>query len=218
MRVLVFDTETTGLPKNRNVPAMNEQNNWPHIVSISWMVLEDDIPVSSRSFIVKPNGWTIPYDSEKIHGISNYKAQSEGYDLEYVIDVFTKEYYDIMVAHNLEFDENVLVNAIYWDLARKEFRGFPIKKYCSMNLTRNLCRIPSLNPQFYKSPKLSELYTYVFGEKPIMENLHSSMYDVELLVRIIQRCGPLREKLGLVKADVLLRNAYHSKVSKILRL
>jgi DNA polymerase-3 subunit alpha len=218
MRVLVFDTETTGLPKDRNVPAKNLPNNWPHIVSISWVVLEDDVIVSSNSYIVKPKDWMIPQDSEKIHGISNFKAHARGHDLESVIQKFMMEPYDLMVAHNLEFDENVLVNAIYWDLSRKDFHEFPGAKYCSMKLSRDICKITSKNSTFYKSPKLSELYSFVFGENPNTENLHNSAYDVELLARIIVHCRPLREKLGLVKANLIVNNGHHSKISNILRL
>ena len=42
MKLCIFDTETTGLPKDRNKQAIKEPNNWPHIVSISWVILDVD--------------------------------------------------------------------------------------------------------------------------------------------------------------------------------
>jgi DNA polymerase III epsilon subunit-like protein len=217
MRVLVFDTETTGLPDDRSVPAKHRPDNWPHMVSISWMLLENDIPMSVKSFIVKPRGWFIPPSSTKIHGITYEQAVEKGTDLEVIINEFINDRYDLLVAHNLEFDENVLVNAIYWDLGRKNFTGFPNPKRCTMTIGRSICKLPSANPRYYKSPKLSELYAYVFGGQPIMENLHSSMYDTEILVKIIQNSSEVREKLGLVRKDVIPINEYF-KNTKTLRL
>jgi DNA polymerase III epsilon subunit-like protein len=206
MKVIVFDTETTGLPKHRNIYAKSMENNWPHIVSISWMILENDVPVDSRSYIVKPNGWVIPSESSRIHGISHEQAMQEGKDLQFVIDEFICQHYDLLVAHNLEFDENVLVNAIYWDLNRKNFLQFPHPKRCTMTLSQSICKLPSAYTNWYKPPKLSELYKFVFGNDPIMKNLHSSMYDVEILVKIIQHSAELRSKLGLTERCVLKNN------------
>ena len=68
MKLLIFDTETTGLPKNRQ-PAERGPDNWPHIVSISWIVLDTDTnkEVKRRSYIIQPNGWHIPEESVRIH-------------------------------------------------------------------------------------------------------------------------------------------------------
>ena len=217
MKVLIFDTETTGLPKYRDIPVKKMPGNWPHIVSISWILLEDNVEVSRKSYIIKPRGWEVPVESTQIHGISNEKAVSEGHDLEEVINEFICERYDLLVAHNLEFDDNVLVNAIYWDLGRKTFRAFPDPKKCSMKLGTDICKIPSQYGKGYKPPKLSEFYNYVFKRPPIMANLHSSLYDVEVLVDIIQGCRPLQEKLGLVNPSIINSND-HQKISRIISL
>jgi DNA polymerase-3 subunit alpha len=206
MRVIVFDTETTGLPKLNNVSAKKMQDNWPHIVSISWMVLENDVPIHARSYIVKPHGWTITAESVMIHGITHEQAVKEGRELQFVIDEFICEAYDLLLAHNLYFDENVLVNAIYWDLGRKNFLEFPERKRCTMRLSSDICKIPSLYHNGYKQPKLSELYKFVFGKDPIMKNLHNSMYDVEVLVKILQHSAELRSKLGFTQQTLITNN------------
>jgi DNA polymerase III epsilon subunit-like protein len=217
MRVLVFDTETTGLPDDYTIPAKQRRGNWPHIVSISWILLENDVPVSVKSFVVKPRGWIIPTSSTEIHKITHQYAVEKGVDLEYVITEFIKERYDLLVAHNLNFDENVLVNAIYWDLGRFNFEEFPHPKRCTMTIGRSICKLPSSNPKYFKSPKLSELYAYVFNGKPSLEHLHSSLYDTEILVKIIQTSPEVREKLGLVRKNVIPINDYF-KNAKTLRL
>lgn len=216
MKIVVFDTETTGLPTMRNIPAKDIRGNWPHIVSLSWIVLENDIITETHSYIVKPKNWIIPDDSIAIHGITNENALRDGVDLEYVINEFLCQKYDLLLAHNMEFDENVLVNAIFWDLGRTNFDEFPHPKRCTMLLSKDICKIPS-SFKGYKPPKLSELYKHVFGKNPIMENLHGSLYDVQILVKIIQSSRELRDKLGLTQRSILQNNGYKAN-SKILRI
>lgn len=214
MRIVVFDTETTGLPKHRNwnSSAKLMKDNWPHLVSLSWSVIEYNVVVDTYSYIIQPMNWTIPDDSIAIHGITNEKAQNSGYPLAYVIDKFISTQYDVLIAHNLEFDENVLMQAIYWDLGRTEFNEFPHPKRCTMKASKDLCKLPN-----NKYPKLSELYEFVFGVPPDVKQLHNSLYDVIILTKIIQVCKPLQEKLGLIKPTNVSYNAGSQK-SNILRI
>ena len=196
MKLLIFDTETTGLPRLR-IPSMMEPNNWPHIVSISWVILNSDTNVieKQKSYIVKPLNWTIPEDSIRIHGITQEKAKAEGQDLAKIIGEFLAENYDVLVAHNLEFDLNVLYNAIQWDL-ELPFKSLKKQMYCTMELSRDICKLKG-NFSSYKSPKLSELYEYTFKKCPEKGSLHNSMYDVMILSEVIQNCQPLRLKMNL---------------------
>lgn len=196
MKLLIFDTETTGLPRSK-IPANIEPNNWPHIVSISWIILDSDTNQieKQKSYIVKPAGWTIPEDSIKIHGITQDQALAKGIELSKVIGEFLAEQSDVLVAHNLEFDINVLYNAIQWDL-ELPFKKLNKKMICSMELSRSICNIKSLFGK-PKAPKLSELYEHVFKRTPNKESLHNSMYDVLILTEIIQHCDELRLKMNL---------------------
>jgi DNA polymerase-3 subunit epsilon len=195
MKLLIFDTETTGLPKAR-LPSSRGPNNWPHIVSISWVILDINTNkiIGSQSYIVKPRNWIIPQDSIRIHGITQEKAEKEGYDLQFVISQFLGQSYDVLVAHNLDFDYNVLHNAINWDLDI-EFNGISKPKYCTMELSKDICKLSSMFG--YKSPKLSELYEYTFKKKPETQSLHNSLYDAMILTDIIQSCHELRRKMNL---------------------
>ena len=75
---LIFDTETTGLPKNWRAP-ISDTDNWPRCVQLAWQV-HDVIGnlIESKSYIVKPENFDIPFESEKIHGISTMLAEKEG--------------------------------------------------------------------------------------------------------------------------------------------
>jgi len=68
MRLIIFDTETTGLPKTRD-SAFKGPDNWPHLVSISWVILDTDENTiqKQRDYIIYPDSWVIPQESTKIH-------------------------------------------------------------------------------------------------------------------------------------------------------
>jgi DNA polymerase III epsilon subunit-like protein len=213
MRVLIFDTETTGLPKNRT-PAYDAPGNWPHLVSISWAILDSHTNKieKERSYIIYPDSWVIPEESTAIHGITHAQAVEKGVTLKNAMIEFISENYDIMVAHNMNFDENVLVNAIRWDMATL-FEGFTKPRYCSMNLTRSMCNLKYHNNWGgTKPPKLKELYEIVMKKKPDETKLHSSAYDVALLVEIVQNCEELRKKLGFTQDAVETTNGLLKKV------
>ena len=201
MKLLIFDTETTGLPQSRN-PAVDGPNNWPHLVSISWVVLDSTINKIEkvRNYVIKPIDWDIPVESTAIHGITHDEAVRYGSDLSSVITEFMSEERDVMVAHNIDFDINVLTNAILWDL-QLPYPVYP-RQLCTMKLTKNICKLPGTFGR-YKFPKLKEVYQHVFGIMPDQSRLHSSMYDVMILTEIIQLCVPLREAMGLVTCNVL---------------
>ena len=196
MKYLFFDTETTGLPKNRDA-AIRGPDNWPHIVSISWQVYENTTHIRSESFIVKPIKWYIPEDSIKIHGITNQKALIEGLDLNDVMIKFMSEKPDYLIAHNIDFDYNVIVNALLWDL-KMPYPRFP-KLFCTMKESRNIMKIPFGNGRpGYKPPKLSELYEFIFKKKPEMNQLHGSLYDAQILAEIVMNYDPFKRIIGLI--------------------
>lgn len=216
MKLLIFDTETTGLPKLRQ-PSTKGPNIWPHIVSISWVILDADTNKieKQQSFIVKPINWVIPEESIKIHGITQEKAVREGEDLAKVLGEFLAQRSDVLVAHNLDFDYNVLHNAIHWDL-ELPFSSLYKKMVCTMELSRDICNLKSMFSR-PKAPKLSELYEFVFKKSPNKESLHNSMYDVLILTEIIQKCDQLRLKMNLpTNVPITAKNVTQTNDSRIL--
>ena len=78
---LIFDTETTGLPKSWNAP-ITDTDNWPRCIQIAWQ-LHDSMGnvLEHNNFLLQPDGFNIPYDAEQIHGISTDLAQEQGIPL-----------------------------------------------------------------------------------------------------------------------------------------
>jgi DNA polymerase III subunit alpha len=88
---IIFDTETTGLPRNYDAP-MTDLDNWPRLVQIAWQLHDAKGKLlSNHNYIVKPEGFTIPYNAEKVHGISTARATKEGHSLNKVLAVFHED-------------------------------------------------------------------------------------------------------------------------------
>lgn len=181
---LLFDTETDGLPKAWNKNSI-EVDNWPHIVEISAKALRftrgDCFPeeVGSLSSIIYPDGFEIPEDVSKVHGITTEKARAEGRPILEVLSEFQAlaDEADAIVAHNLDFDIKVAEAAFYREKLTPYISDMlPI---CTMKTTKNLVKAPNARGGF-KRPKLSELHSHLFGFE--FEGAHRSGADTDALV------------------------------------
>ncbi len=173
---LFFDTETTGLPRNWNAPA-SDLSNWPRLVQIAWLLYDaEGKKISGKDYIVKPQGFIIPQEAARIHGITTEKAADKGVSLRPVLEDFSEvmEQASYLVAHNMRFDEKIV---------GAEFlrAGLPHKldrtgKICTMTETTDYCKLPGTYGE-YKWPKLSELYFKVFNKR--FEEAHNAASDIE---------------------------------------
>lgn len=184
MKFLFFDTETTGLPRDKRIAAKSCSGNWPDIVSIAWMIMDEDRKLlKARYLIVKPEGWTIPADSIAIHGITQEKAEREGVHLRPLLEEFQKDISNCnySIAHNLNFDLNVVDNAAIWRVGRT-----PIiwnTRFCTAEIGKNLTRIPFSDGRGFKYPRLADLYKFLTGKPPSVE-LHNALFDTTLLAEL----------------------------------
>ena len=183
---LFIDTETTGLPINDKV-AYTNLDNWPYLVQVALIIEDDNYGIlAKRNIILKPNGYSIPESSARIHGISNAQAVKEGEDRKQVICFLDTVLYnsDIIIGHNVSFDLNV-VKAEIIRVKGIENTLFVKKKHNiidTMNLGVNVCKIPNLSfyssqSQPYKYPKLAELYYKLFNKH--FDNQHDAMSDIQ---------------------------------------
>ncbi len=178
---LIFDTETTGLPQNYNAP-VSDSDNWPRMVQLAWQLHDEKGElVEVKNFIVKPDGYTIPYTSEQIHGISTERAMQQGMDLKYVLEEFNKAVAksQFSVGHNIEFDINI-IGAEYF---RMEMENVLLQKKSidTKNEGTDFCKIPGGKGGKFKWPTLTELYLKLFNEG--FEEAHNASADVEATTR-----------------------------------
>ena len=107
---LIFDTETTGLPRNWNAP-ITDVNNWPRCIQLAWQLHDEwGKLIEHKDYLVKPKGFNIPYDAEKIHGISTELAQEQGEELDFVLAEFQNALNQtkFLVGQNVKFDINII--------------------------------------------------------------------------------------------------------------
>jgi len=176
-KYLFFDTETTGLPRNWNAP-VGDLNNWPRIVQVAWILYDKNGNcLEERSYIVKPEGFRIPADASKIHGITTEIAEIDGIYLEDALIEFQDfvAQADFLVAHNMSFDEKIAGA----EFLRKNMINSLIskKRICTKERSTNFCAIPSPNGfNDYKWPTLQELHQKLFGER--FDEAHDALSDV----------------------------------------
>ena len=179
---LIFDTETTGLPKRWDAP-ISDLDNWPRCIQIAWQ-LHDNLGncIEHQDYLVQPEGFNIPYDAEKIHGISTELAQEQGVPLVDVLEKFNAALNKtkFVVGQNVGFDLNIMgAEFIRADIANK-LQELPVLDTCTEH-TAELCQLPGGRYGKFKLPTLTELHEFLFNV-PFAE-AHNATADVEATTR-----------------------------------
>lgn len=179
---IIFDTETTGLPRNWNAP-ITDTDNWPRVVQIAWQ-LHDELGhvVEHKDFLIKPEGYDIPYDAERIHGISTELAEKYGESLEVVLTDFNRalQQAKFVVGQNIRFDLNVVGCELHRIKLDSPMSEMPILDTCT-EVTASLCQLPGGRGGKFKLPTLTELHQHLF-DVPFSE-AHNATADVEATAR-----------------------------------
>ena len=179
---LIFDTETTGLPRNWNAP-ITDTDNWPRCIQIAWQ-LHDEFGqlMEHQDYLVKPEGFNIPYDAERIHGISTELAMEQGIGILEVLEKFNEVLgkSKFVVGQNIGFDLNIMGCELYRAGMENRMAEMPVLDTCT-EITAELLRLPGGRGGKFKLPNLTELHQYLFGE-PFSE-AHNATADVEATTR-----------------------------------
>ena len=179
---LIFDTETTGLPKRWDAP-ITDTDNWPRCVQIAWQ-LHDELGnlIEHQDFLVKPEGFNIPYEAEQIHGISTALAEEKGVPLSEVLEAFNRALLQtkFVVGQNVGFDINIMGCEFHREEVQSPLTELPVLDTCTEH-TAELCKIPGGRGGKFKLPTLTELHEFLFGE-PFAE-AHNATADVEATTR-----------------------------------
>ncbi|TFG94222.1 MAG: 3'-5' exonuclease, partial [Myxococcales bacterium] len=153
---------------------------WPRLVQIAWVESDASGKVVAREqFIVKPEGFSIPPDATRVHGITTDRATREGVGLKQVLLAFSAaaSKSSQAIAHNLDFDEKVL-GAVF---ARAGL-GDPLprlERLCTMRAATDHCQLPGRYG--YKWPTLEELYRHLFDET--LQGAHDAATDAGACAR-----------------------------------
>tara|TARA_B100000927_G_scaffold290557_1_gene289738 strand:+ start:1442 stop:2146 length:705 start_codon:yes stop_codon:yes gene_type:complete len=207
MKIIVFDTETTGLPPRGRclIPEYKILEQWPYIVQLSFIIFDTKTKKISKEhdYIISiPEDIEISSRSIELHGITHKIAKYKGISMQSALEILSICLDDtaILVAHNIEFDIDMLKVEAYrnnhFNLILK-LNDTKLIKYCTMENSVNICRIPSKkkysarnnkNQQStqisFKYPTLLELYNHLFKDNKIKQGeLHNSFVDTTLCLQ-----------------------------------
>jgi DNA polymerase-3 subunit alpha len=173
MKLLVFDTETTGLLNAKLPVEESTLGYFPFVVQFSWILFDTRTYKSQEYDYYIKCPIPVPIESTSCHGITTNMSVVRGYSFAKTFAIFNEcmNQCDLIVGHNIHFDLTVLKaeclrNHIPFHLTKPT--------YCTMKSTTKMCGLG-------KYPRLSFLHQFLFQEEA--ENLHSSMIDVLVCVR-----------------------------------
>lgn len=174
MKIIVFDTETTGFPSSGL--SLEEQ---PYVCQFAAIVYEYDFDAKTLTEIFREDQMIkplveIPHDSSMIHGLTTEMVADSPTFKEYaprLLELFGR--CDMAVAHNISFDREVIANELLRSGFAKEF--LPEETFDTMTSTKELCKLPG-RMGGYKSPKLAELHMFLFNKN--FDNAHNALADV----------------------------------------
>lgn len=190
MNTLIFDTETTDLPKPTLHPAHPLQ---PHLIQFAAIILDKDGNELERlSTLVKPGpGAIIAHAAFRAHGISLAQAERDGMPAIEVWNWFSSRAAaaDRIVGHNVGFDIHVMTSVAARTLNQVWRPACEV--FCTMahatpvvNLppTPRMMRAGRYGPKF---PTLAECMKHFFGED--LPGAHDALADVTACARLLDR-------------------------------
>lgn len=113
--LVVLDTETTSLPLISDADH-KDVAQWPRMVSIAWGTVGTGPVAPPTHHLLRPDGFTIPESSTRIHGITTQQARDTGIGLRDVFKSLKKTVgsskpSDIVICcYNASFDRGVVLS------------------------------------------------------------------------------------------------------------
>lgn len=158
---LIFDASGIDKPKNWKAP-FSDTFAWPRVIHLSWILLDKELnPIDDYDHIIKPEGFSISSDIEKLCRIDLDDIENKSAPLEDVLEAFEKslQRVDYVLAHNMTFNENVIAA----EFLRKGIKHslFLKERFCLMQESTFFCKLPSKTGG-YKWPSLTELHSIIF--------------------------------------------------------
>jgi len=193
-KYLVFDTETTGLPPYRKVENSKEiasplkyLKHWDEcrIVEIAWLLYDEEgTCLKKEEHIIQPKNYIIPDEASRIHGITQEIAIEKGIEIEFVLSMFASDLAEAnyLVAHNMDFDYNVLL---------AEWLRYTPSTAEPFILIPKICTMKDFLKPNERWPRLADLYYKCTG-KPFFQQhraLGDAMACASILFKLIEKTG-----------------------------
>lgn len=199
---LVFDLETTGLPKGVSIYELANYDSC-RIVQICWTVVdltEFTLVEDVKRYFIKPESFTVSDDMFCVkYGMNHSFLTNQGVPLQTVIRELRQDILkwqpSFLMGHNVEFDVLGLMSEVYrlykevnrpYELFRNKDGSYP-RLFCTYQLC-SLLRENEISPyRHMKTLKLGYLYKVLC--KKDLENAHTADADVLACIEIGKNLG-----------------------------
>jgi DNA polymerase III subunit epsilon len=201
-RIMVFDTETTGLFPKTDPNKVNKISDFPYILQLSYVIYDtnqDCIVIEYNEYINVSDKVAITPFITDLTGITKEMCKN-GVDITDALSDFYLAYMsvDYVVAHNLSFDKRMIELELQRNMIELSIRvphaAFMfndtynliqnIQIQCSMQLGTKFCDTYLQGKDgktWKKPPRLGELHKQLFGFEP--KNLHNSLVDSKVAMK-----------------------------------
>jgi len=174
MKLLIFDTETSGLYPGYNV-----------ILQLSYQIVDSDSWVTKKTvnhyFPWPTERARVSQEAISVNGLTEkFLSGKQLSDRKRALEDFIadRDTCDLIVAHNIEFDKKFIIASCREEGVKYANSGWS-QSYDTMKRTTNFCKIYKSWGSGYKWPTLTELAQHLdidYSHIP----LHDSLGDVEL--------------------------------------
>ena len=186
MNKIIIDTETSGLPTkltfdNFHHPSLLDKYDSARVIELGYIICSDSNNIIKKvDQLVKPVDFKI--ENSFVHGLEHDYVLSNGKDIKQVLDQFTNDILsnDIgtIIAHNINFDINIILSE-YYRLGHENNKDI-IAKLEEMN-KEDTMKIGKDHMKTKKSPKLIELYKFLFNEEFAQD--HRALSDADACLK-----------------------------------
>lgn len=188
MSLVVFDTETSGLPafgKAADAPGQ------PRVVQLAAIHADMDFnPITEYQAIVRPDGWVVDPGAARVHGITTERALAEGVP---ILEVITRcdelmHLAKAICAFNIRFD-NKFLRGERRRLGRPDLFGhWP--EIDAMHISTPVCALPptpamvKAGRMHHKTPNLGEAFRILTGQP--FEKAHDALEDCRATLAVLR--------------------------------
>lgn len=189
MKVMLFDTETNGLPIDKKATLSRDNlDNWPRVIELAWLLVDsiDESDVSEGDYLIQPDGWEVPAEDFWLSkGLTTQLCLDAGVPIKAALEWFLDDMQqaDVLVSHNFVFDRSVTGAECIRAGLSSTHKPFKIctkeqtVQYCKMKYHPKQRHYPGAK---YRWPRLEELWAVMFGKDTLVQE-HRAMGDVRVL-------------------------------------
>ena len=169
--LLFVDTETSGIPRDWNLPYAT-RGNWPHVAQLAWVVYtRAGVEVKAENHYIQPSDYDLDPAAGSVHGLTLEFLRANGESRHAVMQALHRDltqYQPRVVAHFMQLDYHMVGVGFHRAGLTNPMLGLPM--FCTMRATGPLLRHSSQG-----FLRLGELYQRLFKEPQPRE--HDALAD-----------------------------------------